>query len=113
MNTSKLTQSIPANANDLFISVPEERTIDLGATIELDDKGYPTPEAIETLYDEMDFQGAVSAYLQTLPQMNLYGSLKMNHYYGAKPELWDLKWKLDDPNRWIETVTPLTHKNQP
>ena len=77
-------ETIPANANDPFISAPEERTIDLGATIELDDKGYPTPEAIETLYDEMDFQGAVSAYLQTLPQMNLYGSLKTNHYYGAK-----------------------------
>ncbi len=40
-------------------------------------------ESLDALYDEMDFQGAVSAYLQTIPQMALYGSVKTNHYYGA------------------------------
>jgi hypothetical protein len=78
-----LAQEVLSNANDRFLSVPDNRSIDLGATIELDEKGYPTPASFQTLYDELDYQGAVSAYLQTLPQMNLYGSLKTNHYYGA------------------------------
>ena len=39
--------------------------------------------SFETIYDEMDYQGAVSAYLQAIPQMALFGSAKTNHYYGA------------------------------
>jgi len=75
---------VPSNANDSFITRPgSDRTLDLGGTIELDAEGYPTLESIPRLYDEMDFQGAVSAYLQSLPQMALFGTLKTNHYYGA------------------------------
>ncbi len=78
-------QEIPSNAKDSFITKPSgSGEIDLGATIHLDSKGYPVLESFETIYDEMDYQGAVSAYLQSLPQMSCYGSLKTNHYYGAK-----------------------------
>lgn len=77
-------QEIPSNAKDSFITKPSgSGEIDLGATINLDSKGYPMLESFQTIYDEMDYQGAVSAYLQAMPQMNLFGSLKTAHYYGA------------------------------
>ncbi len=76
--------SVRSNAEDSFITQPNGNgKVDLGATINLDSKGYPKLKSIETIYDEMDYQGAVSAYLQSLPQMNCFGSLKTNHYYGA------------------------------
>jgi hypothetical protein len=77
-------EAIQSNANDHFVTPPSNgNKIDLGATIEVDDKGYPTKESQQTLFDEMDFQGAVSAYLQSIPQMALYGSLKSVRYYGG------------------------------
>jgi len=76
---------IPSNADDAFITKPgTDRKIDLGATIEVDVQGYPTKESIETLYDEMDYQRAVTAYLQAIPQMAIFGSIKTNHRYGAR-----------------------------
>jgi len=76
--------SVPSNANDSFVTKPAgSKEIDLGATIEVDAKGYPKLESFQTIYDEMDYQGAVSAYLQAVPQMALFGSMKTNHYYGA------------------------------
>jgi hypothetical protein len=78
------TAKVPSNANDHFVTKPTAgNKIDLGATIEVDDKGYPTKQSQQTLFDEMNFQGAVSAYLQSIPTMALYGSVKTNHYYGA------------------------------
>ena len=78
------TVKVPSNADDHFVTKPTAgNKIDLGATIEVDDKGYPTKQSQQLLFDEMDFQGAVSAYLQSIPQMALYGSVKTNHYYGA------------------------------
>jgi hypothetical protein len=82
--TTALAQEIRSNAEDSFITKPNgSREVDFGATIHLDSKGYPMLESFETIYDEMDYQGAVSAYLQAMPQMNLFGSLKTAHYYGA------------------------------
>ncbi|PHS06570.1 MAG: hypothetical protein COA78_14175 [Blastopirellula sp.] len=73
-----------SNANDSFVTDPNgSGEIDLGETIHLDSKGYPKLESFQTIYDEMDYQGAVSAYLQAIPQMALFGSLKTNHFYGA------------------------------
>jgi hypothetical protein len=76
--------SVRSNAEDSFITQPNGNgKVDLGATIHLDSKGYPMLESFETIYDEMDYQGAVSAYLQAMPQMALFGSAKTNYYYGA------------------------------
>ena len=73
-----------SNAEDSFLTKPNgSQEVDFGATINLDSKGYPMLESFETIYDEMDYQGAVSAYLQAMPQMALFGSAKTNHYYGA------------------------------
>ncbi len=75
---------VQSNADDHFVTPPAgSRKIDLGATIEIDADGYPIKESQQLLFDEFDFQGAVSAYLQSIPQMALYGSVKTNHYYGA------------------------------
>jgi len=82
--TTALAQEIRSNAEDSFITKPNGNgKVDLGATINLDSKGYPMLESFETIYDEMDYQGAVSAYLQAMPQMALFGSAKTNYYYGA------------------------------
>ncbi len=35
--------------------------------------GYPTPEASEALYDEMDYQRAVQAYIWATPMLNSMG----------------------------------------
>ncbi len=76
--------TVPSNANDDFISKPVGGTeFDLGQSYEVDALGYPTKNSIATLHAEMDYQGAVSAYLQTIPQMTLFGSKMTNHYYGA------------------------------
>ena len=40
--------------------------------------GYPTPETVEKLYDELDFQRAVQAYLWALP-MASYGAMADAH----------------------------------
>lgn len=75
--------SVPkSNAKDAFVT-KGINTIDLGDTITLDAEGYPTKDSIQTIYDEYDYQGAVSAYLQTVSQMTVYGSVKTNRYYGA------------------------------
>ena len=75
---------VQSNADDHFVTRPAGSSkIDLGATIEVDADGYPIKESQQLLFDEFDFQGAVSAYLQSIPQMALYGSVKTNHYYGA------------------------------
>lgn len=75
---------VPSNASDSFVTkTGRSMKIDLGATIDIDAKGYPTQESQKILYDEMDYQGAVSAYLQSLPQVSYMGSLNMNRYYGA------------------------------
>lgn len=72
------------NDKDDFITKPQgELTIDFGQTIKVDEKGLPTKDSFQTIYDEMDYQGAVSAYLQSIPQMALYGSNLTNDYYGA------------------------------
>jgi len=82
--SAQAKSAVASNAKDHFVTKPTDgNKIDLGATIEVDDKGYPTKKSQQLLFDEMDFQGAVSAYLQTIPQMALYGSVKTNHYYGA------------------------------
>ncbi|WNC74194.1 DUF1214 domain-containing protein [Thalassotalea psychrophila] len=75
-----LALSVPslALANDTT-----ETRIDFGAEITVDAKGFPTKNSIDTVYDEMDYQRAVQAYLWSVPQMAVYGQLKMNHHFGS------------------------------
>ena len=35
--------------------------------------GYPTPETLQTLYDQIDFQRATQAFLRNLLALNMYG----------------------------------------
>jgi hypothetical protein len=75
---------ITSNSNDSFITRPiDHSVIDFGSNVVLDDEGLPTKESIQTVYDEMDYQGGVQAYLWAIPQMAVYGQYKMNKYYGA------------------------------
>ena len=53
----------------------------------LDEKGLPEQKTITALFDEMDYQGAVQAYLWAMPQMAIHGQRKMNEFYGAKGSL--------------------------
>ena len=39
----------------------------------LDERGAPEPETIQALYDEMDYQRAVQAYLWAMPQVVVAG----------------------------------------
>ncbi len=63
----------------------------------LDDKGLPKPKTISALFDEMDYQGAVQAYLWAMPQMAIAGQCKMNEFYGTKGSL-DLMTTYKDPS---------------
>ena len=75
---------VTSNTNDSFITRPiDHPVIDFGSNVVLDAEGLPTKESIQTIYDEMDYQGGVQAYLWAIPQMAVYGQYKMNKYYGA------------------------------
>lgn len=58
-----------------------------GSTIDerfaYDDKGYPNQETIDNLFDEMDYQRAVQAYLWAVSPMAVAGQHKMNEHFGA------------------------------
>jgi hypothetical protein len=53
----------------------------------LDERGLPEQKTITALFDEMDYQGAVQAYLWAMPQMAIHGQRKMNEFYGSKGSL--------------------------
>ena len=60
--------AVASNANDAFITkLTAGSQIGLGDEIEVDSKGYPTLNSFDTLYNEMDRQGAVLVYLQSIP----------------------------------------------
>jgi len=48
-----------------------------------DSKGYPDQKTVENLFDEMDYQRAVQAYLWAVAPMSLAGQHKMNEHFGA------------------------------
>jgi hypothetical protein len=89
---------IPSNADDHFVTKPTDgNKIDLGVSIEVDDEGYPTKKSQQALFDEIDYQGAVSAYLQSIPRMTMYGALVASKYYGAT-ENTDIWLQYRDPS---------------
>ena len=67
LSVSAAEQQMPSNAKDAFITKSgANRMIDLGATIEVDAKGYSAKESVGTLFDEMDFQRAAKGYFNYL-----------------------------------------------
>jgi len=48
-----------------------------------DEKGYPNQETVDLLFDEMDYQRAVQAYLWAVAPMSIAGQHKMNDHFGA------------------------------
>lgn len=56
------------------------------------DGGYPTPEAVERLFDELDFQRAVQVYLWALPAMNV-DAMRL---YAPTQAFFDKTWKPGD-----------------
>ncbi len=68
------------------------------------DAGYPTAETVEKLYDELDFQRAVQAYLWALP-MASYGAMADAHKaLGANSHTVVLADKLAQPNQLALTA---------
>lgn len=63
----------------------------------LDERGLPEQKTIPALFDEMDYQGAVQAYLWAMPQMTVAGQHHSNKFYGAKDPL-DFLYMYDDPS---------------
>ncbi len=47
-----------------------------------DSKGYPDQKTVENLFEEMDYQRAVQAYLWGIAPMTTAGQHKMAEYYG-------------------------------
>jgi hypothetical protein len=72
----------------------------------LDEKGAPKQETIQALYDELDHQYAVQAYLWAMPQMVTSGQHNANRYYGAKENL-DFLHQYKDPSV-LGMLTPNT-----
>ena len=48
-----------------------------------DEKGYPDQNTVENLFEELDYQRAVQAYLWGIAPMTTAGQHKMAEYYGA------------------------------
>jgi hypothetical protein len=46
--------------------------------------GLPEQKTIPAVFDELDYQGAVQAYLWAMPSMTVAGQHHSNKYYGAK-----------------------------
>ena len=66
--------------------------------------GYPTPETVEKLYDELDFQRAVQAYLWALP-MASYGAMADAHWaLGADSRTVIVADKLAEPRQLALTA---------
>jgi len=66
-------------------------------TFTLTENGLPEQKTIPALFEEMDYQGAVQAYLWAMPFVNIAGSHKTNKYYGAKDPL-DFLYMYKDPS---------------
>jgi hypothetical protein len=67
------------------------------------DKGYPTPETSKKLFDEMDFQRAVQAYLWSYPLVSFQSILLANKKdYGLEDTDFGIADKfMDTKSRWL------------
>jgi hypothetical protein len=63
----------------------------------LTENGLPEQKTIPALFDELDYQGAVQAYLWAMPQMTVAGQHHSNKYYGAKSST-DFLYMYNDPS---------------
>jgi hypothetical protein len=80
----------------LALKEPKEVITSQGS-FPLDERGLPQQKTIPALFDEMDYQGAVQAYLWAMPQMTVAGQHYSNRYYGAKDPL-DFLYMYEDPS---------------
>ena len=72
----------------------------------LTERGLPEQKTIPALFDELDYQGAVQAYLWAMPQMTVAGQHHSNKYYGAKSST-DFLYMYNDPSV-LGMLTPNT-----
>ena len=72
----------------------------------LTERGLPEQKTIPALFDELDYQGAVQAYLWAMPQMTVAGQHHSNQYYGAKKST-DFLYMYKDPSV-LGMLTPNT-----
>jgi hypothetical protein len=70
--TCFLALSTVVQAEDRPAGSPKQVATSQG-TFPLDDRGLPEKETISALFNEMDYQGAVQAYLWAMPQMAVDG----------------------------------------
>ena len=71
-----------------------------------DEKGYPDQKTVENLFDEMDYQRAVQAYLWAIAPMAVAGQHNMNRHFGAT-ENFDFLVNYDDAGV-VGMLTPNT-----
>jgi hypothetical protein len=91
------------------IAVDAEESKDVVTTqgsFPLTANGLPEPKTIAPLFDELDYQGAVQAYLWAMPQMTVAGQHHSNKYYGAKSST-DFLYLYEDPGV-LGMLTPNT-----
>jgi len=78
-----LALAIPTNTSANDSTENANQVIDFGSEITVNAKGFPNKESIQTVFDEMDYQGAVQAFLWAIPQMAIVGQSKMDDHFGA------------------------------
>jgi hypothetical protein len=83
-------------SGDLAAQEPKEVVTTQGS-FPLTDNGLPEQKTIPALFDELDYQGAVQAYLWAMPQMTVAGQHHSNKYYGAKDST-DFLYMYKDPS---------------
>jgi hypothetical protein len=72
----------------------------------INEKGFPTRDSLNNIFDEMDYQRATIAYLWALPQMVSEGQFAMHKAYGVTDEMDFLK-QYNDPSV-LGMLTPNT-----
>ena len=72
----------------------------------VNEKGFPTRDSLNDIFDEMDYQRATIAYLWALPQMVSQGQLAMHKAYGVSGEM-DFLSQYNDPSV-LGMLTPNT-----
>lgn len=94
-----LIAGMSACTNEAHISEPDasltEHTIEVRFTT--DESGYPTMESAQAIYDELDYQRAVMAYLWMMPMMAIHRQHMAGVFYGKQDDF-DLFFQFQDPS---------------
>jgi hypothetical protein len=92
---SVVALSLVSLSGDLAAQEPKEVVTTQGS-FPLTANGLPEQKTIPALFEELDYQGAVQAYLWAMPQMTVAGQHHANQFYGAK-ESTDFLYLYNDP----------------